>query len=290
MKILRKHSGFTISSAFLFSFLFALSFNPFPASGGDTWGDNIISGRLAWQKDSAVIYLKNKGLCDLTVRYWLDEAVNTGADKSYPFTITLKPGEEKDVLKLHRDDPSQDWRFLGNYSWRQGNASAVHDDNVIYKLPYPKGKKYRVMQGYDGAYTHKGEYQNSIDWDMPDNSEVCACRGGLVVDVTDNFEGCGMTDYYRNRNNVIRILHSDGTIGEYVHFRKNGARVKTGDKVKAGDLIGISGNVGYSGCYHLHFNVYIPGDGSNVKTIPTVFETKEEGKTGLEEGKVYTGI
>lgn len=275
MNALQKHSILTVA-AFLFAiFLPALFLMPTAATGGDTWGDHIISGRLTWQKDSAVIYLKNKGLCDLTIRYWLDEAVNTRTDKSYPFTVILKPGEEKAVLSLHRDDPSQDWRFRGSYSWRQGNANAVHDSNAVYKLPYPRGKKYKVMQGYNGAYTHFGEYQYSIDWDMPDNSEVCACRGGLVVDVIDSFEGCGMTDYYRNRNNVIRILHSDGTIGEYVHFRKDGARVKTGDRVNAGDIIGMSGNVGYSGCYHLHFNVYIPGDGSFVKTIPTVFETPQ---------------
>ncbi len=289
MKIPLKSFNFSFAVSIFLLLLFILFFIPTPATGSDTWGDNIISGRLVWQKDRAVIYLTNKGLCDLTVRYWLDEAVNTCTDKSYPFTITLEPGEERDVLKLHREDPSQDWRFRGNYSWRQGNPAAVHDDSTVYKLPYPKGKKYRVMQGYNGSYTHKGEYQYSIDWDMPDNSEVCACRAGLVVDVTDSFDGHGISDYYRNRNNVIRILHSDGTIGEYVHFRKNGARVKTGDRVKAGDVIGMSGDVGYSDCFHLHFNVYIPGDGSFVKTIPTVFETVEEGMTGLEEGKVYTG-
>lgn len=279
---------FTIAFVLVVLLFMGVFNNPPVLAGDDTWGDHILSGRLSWQKDGATVILKNKGLCDLTVRYWLDEAINTRTDRNWPFNLVLKPGEERAVLKLQQADTSKDWRFRGNYSWRQGSLNAVHDDNTVYRLPYPVGGKYRVIQGYNGPLSHKGEYKYSIDWYMPDNSEVCACREGLVVDVVDRFEGYGMTEEFRYKNNAIRILHPDGTMGEYVHFRKGGAMVKIGDRVKAGDPIGRSGNVGYSDCYHLHFNVYIPLDGSSIRTIPTIFDTKETGKTRLETGEEYT--
>ncbi|MFP4499047.1 MAG: M23 family metallopeptidase, partial [Vulcanimicrobiota bacterium] len=235
----------------------------------------------------ASIHLKNKTLSPLTVKYWLQASENAVPDRKIPYSFLMKPGEEQIVLKVTPENPSQNWSYRGEFSWRIGDTGAVHDDSYSYQLPYPRETTYWVLQGYGGKVSHFDQFEYSIDWDMPENSPVHAAREGLVVYKNDSFDGCGFSEYYRNRNNILRVLHSDGTIGEYVHFRKDGIVVEPGQKIKAGDLLGYSGNVGYSDCYHLHFNVCIPVDGGRIRTIPVVFNTTQSPRTTLEAGQAY---
>ncbi|MBI3823877.1 MAG: M23 family metallopeptidase [Planctomycetes bacterium] len=71
-------------------------------------------------------------------------------------------------------------------------------------------------------------------------------------------------------HNVIGIRHDDNTLAQYLHLRKNGARVKKGQRVAQGEVIGESGNVGYSTSPHLHFEVTRYIDKRWV-TIPVTF-------------------
>ncbi|MEJ7734236.1 MAG: M23 family metallopeptidase [Polyangiaceae bacterium] len=49
------------------------------------------------------------------------------------------------------------------------------------------------------------------------------------------------------------MLHSDGTVGLYMHLSK--PSVKAGDALEQGDVIGKSGNSGWSTGPHLHVQV-----------------------------------
>lgn len=103
-------------------------------------------------------------------------------------------------------------------------------------------------------------------------TEIYSVRDGLVVDLEErnsrNCESQSCSKY----NNYIKILHSDGTIAEYLHLKKNGVEVKIGQNVKSGQLIGYSGNTGWSTGPHLHLNMYLLDKENQKITLPMKFK------------------
>ena len=90
---------------------------------------------------------------------------------------------------------------------------------------------------------------------MPEGTPILAARAGIVfMTVAENDAG-GADEAYRSKANVVRILHADGTIGNYVHLMHAGVAVKNGERVEPGKLIGYAGNTGMSSGPHLHFAV-----------------------------------
>ena len=157
--------------------------------------------------------------------------------------------------------------------------------DYLYDLPYAKGKQYRVEQGYNGVFSHRGE--NSLDFNMKQGTPVRAAREGLVIAVVQRFSESCWSDACRDKANYVLVYHSDGTIGDYSHLQYNGARVVIGDTVRKGQLIALSGNTGYTRGPHLHFDCYLPGI-ENKRTVMTRFRITT-GKTWayLKEGKWY---
>ena len=51
----------------------------------------------------------------------------------------------------------------------------------------------------------------------------------------------------------MRVRHTDGTFGWYVHLKNGSVRVKVGQAVRAGEQLGALGNSGMSVSPHLHF-------------------------------------
>lgn len=233
------------------------------------------------------IFLKNRTPGSFTVTVYFTKFINAEADKPLPHTMVISGNRTERCLTVKQVDKTSRWDTYFMYDFQAGVLNAVHDTGAVYSLPYKTGEGYPVMQGYDGKYTHKGEYRFSIDWDMPVGTEVLAARGGLVIETEDSFEGFGLKPYYLNRNNYINIEHPDGTIGRYVHLMKGGARVKSGQRVRAGDLIGLSGDVGYSGGPHLHFSVHRPLSGKKSESIPVKFRVSDTEALQLVEKKVY---
>ncbi|GAB0156532.1 hypothetical protein CHRYSEOSP005_17970 [Chryseobacterium sp. Alg-005] len=164
----------------------------------------------------------------------------------------------------------------------------TYDSNYQYDLPYRKGKSYTIYQGYNGVFSHQNE--NSLDFTMPEGTEIVAARDGLVIEfVKDNNSGCP-TKNCSNQANYITILHSDGTFAQYYHLKQNGVMVNIGDQVKKGDLIGLSGNTGWSKGAHLHFVCYLvkPEEAKFRKTVKTLFRTGNGAKAEyLMEKKTY---
>ena len=161
----------------------------------------------------------------------------------------------------------------------QNNSLAV-DTNYIYELPYSTSKKVLIIQGYNGSYSHKGDF--ALDFRLKKGSIVCAARDGVVYKVEDQFVKGGPKKKFLSKGNHIIIKHSDGTYAAYWHLGHKGVVVKVGDTIQKGEIIGYSGNTGYSSWPHLHFDVYYFSNGKQV-TIPTKFETSK----GVKELKVY---
>lgn len=180
-------------------------------------------------------------------------------------------------------------KMPGYYSYIGDITIKNYDKNYVYDLPFAKGKAFWIHQGYNGTFSHQNE--NSLDFIMPEGTEILSSREGLVIDVVQkNNQGCP-TRNCAPYGNYVSILHSDGTIAQYYHLQQNGAKVNIGDTVTKGQVIGLSGNTGWSSGPHLHFVTYLPsatGDKNRV-TIKTLFKTGYGDKTEyLEEKKSYS--
>ena len=152
----------------------------------------------------------------------------------------------------------------------------------LYELPYPKGKRYKIIQSFGGRFSHNLEHSKyAIDFGLQIGDTITAARSGIVILVKEDSKTHGKTRDYIDYANKIKILHDDGTIADYVHLDFNGALVKVGDQVKTGQPIGISGLTGFTTLPHLHFVVYK----EQSVAIPIFFK-KHKGKV-LKKGKFY---
>lgn len=133
-----------------------------------------------------------------------------------------------------------------------------------YKLPWPAGQAWLCCQSNRGLASHRGREEFAFDFKMPEGSDVCAARGGVVTGVVVSNDGHGLDA----SNNFIAIDHGDGTWGWYLHLQKGGSLVEPGQRVTQGQRIGRSGQVGRSLTPHLHFHVR---ESAPRTTIPVSF-------------------
>lgn len=213
---------------------------------------------------------------------------NAAPDRPMPVVVSCPtPGKYPFVvLKPVQEDQSFSWKV--KYDWRFGQVAATHDPKRVYELPFKSGQSYTIGQGFHGTFTHSGNDEFAVDFDMPIGTEVLAARGGEVVVVVDTFDRGGPDLSLREKANYVLVRHDDGTLGEYVHLKRGGARVKPGTVVRAGDLIGLSGDVGYSRGAHLHFAVFRAVNGVDRETFPMRFRAKEGESLEPAEGARWT--
>lgn len=151
----------------------------------------------------------------------------------------------------------------------------TNDADTFYKLPFTGGwPVWGMGQGNCGSFTHHGNSKYAFDMRADENTHVRAARGGKVIFVRESTtENCcpggDCPDDCDIQANSVRIQHSDGTIGRYVHMPHNGVLVDVGARIRRGDLIAKVGNTGYSTGPHLHFEVREDSDGP---TIPIRFQ------------------
>lgn len=147
----------------------------------------------------------------------------------------------------------------------------TEDTSYVYALPYEENKKYLIVQGYFGPFSHKN--RAAIDFKMKKGSKIMAARDGVVIRARgDNTRG-GWNKKNRSYANYIVVQHEDGTRAGYWHLQKDGVFVQVGDSVKRGQLIGLSGKTGYAAFPHLHFMVW--GNRSGQGQIGTRFNTNK---------------
>ncbi|MFQ3621337.1 MAG: M23 family metallopeptidase [Spirochaetales bacterium] len=232
----------------------------------------------------------------LPIPVWLSvefpSLINLKSSVPLPYRVLLPPATTKTPLFQLESLPGtgrKSYRMLVSYA--KGDPFSVRPDpDFLYLFPFPHGKKYRLTQGPNGTFTHQGENQNAYDFDLDTGSLITAARSGLVVEVkADSNRGGPSTAYARDANYIL-ILHEDGTLGNYVHLKQNGALVKVGDRVQAGDPIGYSGSTGVSSGPHLHFDVRIPTVEGKMVSIPIRFLNHDGTAASPQEGEYYYGF
>ena len=215
--------------------------------------------------------------------------VNLEPSIELPYTRTLEPGaEEVYLFTLELDDPQKRRGYSISYSFARGDPSeANHDDSHRYLFPFEHGTKHRVTQGYHGEFTHSGENEYALDFDLDRGTPVHAARDGRVVEVKQDSRRGGRTARYGEYANYILVAHDDGSFANYVHLKPGGSVVEPGDRVEAGEHIGYSGNTGRSAGPHLHFDVRVPTEDGRMQSIPTVFRGRKGRKVTVEEERYY---
>lgn len=237
-------------------------------------------------KDGVIhIFVRNREPTDVTATFSAD-LVNMKGSTRFPVTRTFPPNQTIEAFSLAPVHEDEEWHYTLTNCYLLGSLNAVHDDTVVYHLPYEAGRSFTVSQGFNGAFSHTGPERYAIDWTMPEGTPVLAARSGVVVGVEQNSTVGGADRKFENRANYILIQHSDGTIGNYAHLLSHGAKVRVGQSVETGDVIGLSGNTGFSSGPHLHFSVFKAKNGKERESIPIKFLTTN-GSAILQSGEAY---
>lgn len=238
---------------------------------------------ITWNEDSLTITLVNPVKCPLRIRFYhADPEVDTLLDEVS--SILLEDLEEKTMSV-----PVQNWSDELHEGLRlSASLGATEffspDSSIRYALPFPEGKTYEVVQGYNGSFSHNGDFSRyAIDFDLQPGDTVCAARDGVVVGVIKGYDVGGNNRKYRPYANYLTIYHEDGVLTQYVHLLKDGVFVQLGDSVRMGQPIGLSGLTGFTSSPHLHFNVLKPTESSTI-SMPVIFTTGpgSELKRGIE--------
>lgn len=239
-------------------------------------------------KTGVDIYFQNKIAIDETFTTVSVNATSTNmrSSRKLPLVTVLKGPKRKKLFRLNVNKPNKRWVYQIKYKWILGNYSASHDPKVVYELPFEKGLKVRVYQGYKGTKSHQGDNRYSIDFGLKEGDLITAARDGVVIDTEQKNNEGGFEIKYIHSANYIKILHDDGTIGQYAHLRYMGVLVKRGQRVTAGTPIGYAGSTGFSDGPHLHFEVYKPTRSLRKQTIPTQFRTEFTEADVVKEGEL----
>ena len=149
------------------------------------------------------------------------------------------------------------------------------NDKITVKkieLPFPKNKRYKIIQGYNGNFSHQSEYSKfAIDFNLSVYDTISAVAQGYVVGVIENYKDGRNSKKWRNYANFITIFHPEMNIyTQYVHLTNKGSFVKVGDRVESGQSLGLSGKTGFTSIAHLHFNVLKPSK-NGMESIPIEF-------------------
>jgi murein DD-endopeptidase MepM/ murein hydrolase activator NlpD len=205
-------------------------------------------------------------------------------------TRTLQAGHSLVLPVTARGDAEKIDRRSLRCQWTIGNLNSMHNEELVYMLPYASGRSYRVLQGFGSRFSHTGTEQFAVDFKMNEGTPVHAARSGIVARIEEsNSRGC-WSDECAGEANYIVILHDDETTGEYYHLQQDGVLVEAGDRVSAGQLIGLSGNTGHSALPHLHFGVYRAIDRGKEQSIPFRFLSADGIVDQPRRGGMYVAV
>lgn len=235
------------------------------------------------------LYADNAHIIPVYVYVRLNRVTNLQPSADLPFGKLIEPGARRvELFELAAADPHGRRGFGLEYSYARGDPHSVqHDEAHLYLLPFAHGTKHRVTQGYNGQFTHYGENQYALDFDLDSGTAVTAARAGTVVEVKQDSRVGGTGAQYTDKANYILIRHDDGSFGNYAHIRYNGAEVQVGQRIDAGQKIAYSGNTGRSSGPHLHFDVRVPTVDGRMRSIPTLFKSHDGSAISLEEHSFY---
>ena len=244
----------------------------------------------------ATQYARNRYAVPVVLRWSIPSYTNAMPLSPLAGVVVLpaadRPGGQSQnvpLVELEIIDPR--WQYTRELTFRAkfGDPRA-RPAPYAYRLPYPRGLAFSVLQGFHGTFSHRGSNEYAVDFDCPVATPVLAARDGIVIAYNAAAQGAGTTPDFLDykRTNFVLVLHDDGTIGEYMHLAPSGIEVKPGQRVHRGTRLGLSGNTGFSSTPHLHFQVMTAGeDGASVRSFPFQFAVKPRRIEEPVQGRRY---
>jgi len=240
---------------------------------------------------------RNRYAVPLMVRWSLSQLENLepvspvdGVAFLPPAPTPLGAGPAVVLAELDLPDPTGRYHRLLDFKARFGDPRAEPTE-YVYRLPYPRGLTYAVLQGFHGSFSHHGSNEFAVDFDCPVATPVLAARPGVVVAANAAAQGGGTSPDFLDyrRTNFVLIQHDDGTIGEYMHLSPSGIEVKPGQRIERGRELALSGNTGFSSTPHLHFQVMTAAeDGVNAHSFPFRLATGPHKSEEPVQGRRYS--
>jgi len=176
-------------------------------------------------------------------------------------------------------------------------SMALFDDPQLspYCLPYVEGNMFSLSQSYCSPPPGSHQKRFAYDFLMPEGTEIIASRAGEVVELREHWPSDNRTGGHEN---MVSLLHDDGTISLYLHLQQNGVDVELGDNVVKGGHLGWSGKSGdTNGQEHLHFQVCLRSglcsSETEEYTVPVNFSNAEgslDEAGGLIAGTTYLAL
>jgi murein DD-endopeptidase MepM/ murein hydrolase activator NlpD len=205
----------------------------------------------------AVLRAYNEGPIPISLVIRLPELVNLQPSERLPIVTVAPPHSTLEIARLAPIEARRSWSYRLSYRYRYGAYTAAHDPQALYRMPWLEGRTFVIGQAPGGRIvTHfSPASRNAVDIPMPEGTPILAARAGVVFQTVAENDAGGADEAFRSKANVVRVLHADGTIGNYVHLMHEGVAVKSGERVEPGKLIGYAGSTGMSSGPHLHFAV-----------------------------------
>ena len=232
--------------------------------------------------DSASIFLSNTLNCPIRISMrTTDSLLNSSFSELSP--LLLEPKQDTQLHFVPEKGQRWDTTQKVRYSSVFGDPSRPIQKKAL-TLPYLVGKTYKIVQGYNGKFSHTSPYSRyAIDFGLPVGDTICAADSGFVVGLIKDYKEGGNNRKWRDFANYITLYHPhSGLYTQYVHLDYQGALIELGDWVQPGQSIAISGLTGWTSTPHLHFNVIYPKEDEFVGT-PVEFIEGMAGKD-LKEG------
>ncbi|MDP2273501.1 MAG: M23 family metallopeptidase [Archangium sp.] len=176
--------------------------------------------------------------------------------------LVTRAGESV-LLEVKQATAGQRWRCAYTFKTQLGDLDRTAPEDCSAGLPFQPTGGFRVIQGFDGALTHKDRVRHAIDFAMPEGTPVLAARDGVVTWIQDDER-----DASRPGGNLVSVLHRDGTLTQYAHLKRGSVVVREGRSISRGAVIAQSGSTNDTPVApHLHFEVFV-NPGNERKTLP----------------------
>ena len=219
-------------------------------------------------------------------QFVMKESRNMSWDRPRKYEAVVPARKSRPLVHMWQADRRKGYKYSYATSFVPGDPKAGHYPLRPYLVPVQPGRAYRITQGFNGKSTHTHPQSlYAVDIAMPEGSRICAARGGVIMEVANDFFTGGKSDRFAERANFIRILHDDGTMAIYAHLKLESIQYPPGTRVERGQFIAESGNTGYSSGPHLHF-VIQKNVGMELRSIPFEFADSGGGAFTPEMGMV----